>query len=245
MGDFQGRTIIVTGGTGGIGGAVTRAFLLAGAAVTAIYGGNNDKARKFSETAPNAANLNTVQLDVADDAGVENFFKEFAQKHGKLDVLVNCAGVRKDAVAGMMKAEDWRRVIDVNLTGTFNMSKQAVLLMMRKRYGRIISITSPAGKFGFAGQGNYSASKAGQTAFSLSLAKETAGRNITVNCVSPGFVETDFIADLPEKMREAYRNSVPMKRFGAPEEIAPAVIFLASEQASYITGAVLEVSGGL
>lgn len=245
MDDFTGQRVIVTGGTGGIGGAVSKAFLKAGANVIAVYAEDDEKAEKFKKEAEAGDRLETVKLDVSDYAAVERFFKDFEKRFEKLDVLVNCAGIRRDSIVGMMKAENWKRVIDVNLTGTFNTSKHAVLIMMKKRYGRIINITSPVGKFGLEGQANYSASKAGQVAFTLSLAKEVAKRNITVNCVSPGFIETKFISDLPENIREAYKNRIPLKRFGKPEEVAPAVLFLSTPAASYITGSVLEVTGGL
>lgn len=246
MGDFSGRKVIVTGGTRGIGAAITEAFLAQGADVTALYGGNDKAAEAFKEKNKSAeGDLETVKLNVSDYENAEKFFGEFIEKHEKLDVLVNSAGIRKDAVVGMMKKEEWDEVINVNLTGTFIMSKLAVMAMMRKKYGRIINITSPSGKIGIEGQANYAASKAGQVAFTKSLAKETASRKITVNCVSPGFIETDLISDIPEEMREAYKKSVPLKRFGQPEEVAPAVLFLSSENASYITGTVLEVTGGL
>jgi 3-oxoacyl-[acyl-carrier protein] reductase len=145
----------------------------------------------------------------------------------------------------MMKAEDWNRVINTNLTGTFNLCKLAVQSMMRQRYGRIITLTSPVGKFGFAGQANYAASKAGQVAFTRSLSKEVASRKITVNCVSPGFIDTDFIGDLPEEQKKFYKDQIPLKRFGTPEDVTYPVLFLASKESSYITGSVLEVTGGL
>ena len=145
----------------------------------------------------------------------------------------------------MMKEADWKDVIDTNLSCTFNMCKLGVKSILRKRYGRIITITSPVGKMGFPGQGNYAASKAGQVALTRSLAKEVASRGITVNCVSPGFIDTDFISDLPDAQKDSYLAMVPMKRFGRPEEIAHAVLFLASRESAYITGEVLEVNGGL
>jgi 3-oxoacyl-[acyl-carrier protein] reductase len=145
----------------------------------------------------------------------------------------------------MMREDDWRKVIDTNLTGTFNMCKLAVQNLMRKRYGRIIVITSPIGRIGFAGQSNYAASKAGQVALVQSLSKEVASRKITVNCVSPGFIDTDFIGDLPEEQKKAYLGMVPLKRFGMPEEVAHPVLFLASAESAYITGSTLEVTGGL
>jgi 3-oxoacyl-[acyl-carrier protein] reductase len=172
-------------------------------------------------------------------------FENIEQQFDTIDILINNAGIRRDAVTAMMPSEDWRRVIDVNLTGTFNMSKQAVLLMMKQKYGRIIHITSPMAHMGFAGQANYAASKAGQIGMMRSLAKETAKRKITVNCISPGFIDTELLEDLAEEQVGQYKKMVPMKRFGKPQEVAEAVLFLASPQASYISGAVLEVTGGL
>lgn len=243
MEDFNQNVAIVTGGTRGIGRAISERFLKEGAEVVAIYTSNDEAAFKFKEEHPEKLSL--VKLDVSDYESVEKFYKLFENERERLDVLVNCAGIRRDGVVGLMKHEDWKRVIDVNLTGTFNMSKFAVRVMMKRKYGRIINITSPSGRIGLEGQANYAASKAGQVAFSKSLAREVAKRGITVNSVSPGFIETDLIADLTDGQKEAYRKMVPLKRFGTPEEVAGGVIFLAGNKASYITGTVLEISGGL
>ena len=141
----------------------------------------------------------------------ETFFKEVESKHGALQIVVVSSGIRADSIVGMMKTEDWRNVIDTNLTGTFNICKLSVQAMMRQKYGRIITLTSPIGKFGFAGQANYAASKAGQVALVKSLSKEVASRKITVNCVSPGFIDTDFISDLPDEQKNAYKKQIPLK----------------------------------
>ena len=180
-----------------------------------------------------------------DYEAVEKFYKEVGTKYENFQILVISSGIRSDSIVGMMKTEDWNRVIDTNLTGTFNLSKLAVQSMMRQRYGRIITLTSPIGKDGFAGQANYAASTAGQVAFTRSLSKEVASRKITVNCVSPGFIDTDFISNLPEDQKKAYKNQIPLKRFGTPEDVTYPVLFLASKEAAYITGSVLEVTGGL
>ena len=176
---------------------------------------------------------------------MEKFYRDIEAKYENFQILVVSSGIRSDSIVGMMKAKDWNRVIDTNLTGTFNLCKLAVQAMMRQRYGRIITLTSPIGKFGFAGQANYAASKAGQVAFTRSLSKEVASRKITVNCVSPGFIDTDFIGDLPEEQRKAYKDQIPLKRFGTPEDVTYPVLFLASKESSYITGSVLEITGGL
>lgn len=245
--DFQNQTAIITGGTRGIGRAISEAFLAADARVIATYVSNEEAALEFRRA--NSAHAERVDLrkcDVSDYEQVESLYKALDQTYKDgIDILVNNSGVRKDSVLAMMKPQDWHDVVNVNLSGTFNMCKFGVLTMMRKRYGRIINITSPCGDFGFAGQANYAASKAGQVGLTRSLSKEVATRGITVNCVSPGFIGTDLIKDLPDNLRKQYLDQVPLKRFGNPEEVAACVLFLASEDAVYVTGSVLEVTGGL
>jgi 3-oxoacyl-[acyl-carrier protein] reductase len=243
--DFSGQTVVVTGGTRGIGAAVSRAFYEAGACVLAVYAGNHERARAFAAEFGDSERMQVHCVDVSDYAAVEEFFRTVIAACDSLEVLVNNAGIRRDSVLGMLPQEDWQAVMDTNLGGTYAMSKFAVQAMMGNRYGRIISMTSPSGRMGFAGQANYAASKAGQVALTKSLAKEVAKRKITVNCVSPGFVDTEFIGALPEEQLKAYKGMVPLKRFADPAEIANAVLFLASEEAAYVTGTVLEVSGGL
>jgi 3-oxoacyl-[acyl-carrier protein] reductase len=244
QGKFSGWNVIVTGGTRGIGAAVTTQFLQNGAGVTAVYGGNTQAAADFAAKFTGLP-LRTVQLDVSDYNAVENFFQQYDTEFPSLSVLVNCAGIRRDCVVGMMTPEEWNQVIAVNLTGTFNMSKFAVMKMMQNRFGRIINITSPSGKIGFLGQANYAASKAGQVGFTRSLSKEVARRGITVNCVSPGFIDTELIADLTPEQKKEYAAIVPMKRFGTADEVASAVLYLASKEAAYVNGSVLEVTGGI
>lgn len=244
--DFKGQTAIVTGGTRGIGRAISEAFLKAGAKVIATYRNNEEEAKKFEETnAAHAECLFIHKFDVTHYDEVETFFKEVENKHGAPQIVVLSSGIRADSIVGMMKSEDWNNVINTNLTGTFNICKLSVQCMMRQKYGRIITLTSPIGKFGFAGQANYAASKAGQVALVKSLSKEVASRKITVNCVSPGFIDTDFISDLSDEQRDAYKKQVPLKRFGSAQDVATPVLFLASKESSYITGSVLEVTGGL
>jgi 3-oxoacyl-[acyl-carrier protein] reductase len=244
--DFAGQTAIVTGGTRGIGAAITGAFLDAGAAVVATYAGNEVAAQAFAAAhSAVAERLQLRRFDVGDYAAVEEFYRWFDARFPSLEVLVNNAGIRRDGVVGMLAPDDWDAVLRTNLTGSFAMSKFAVMRMMQNRYGRIIHITSPSGREGFEGQANYAASKAGQVALMRSLSKEVAKRKITVNCVSPGFIETDFIGALPPEQLKAYRESIPLKRFGTPVEVAHCVLFLAARETSYVNGAVLEVTGGL
>ncbi|NOY76056.1 MAG: SDR family oxidoreductase [Kiritimatiellaeota bacterium] len=242
--EYSDYNVIVTGGTRGIGKAVTEAFLEAGASVTAVYAANDAAAADLREALAGRP-LTTVKLDISNYADVESFFEDFDKKHESLEVLVNNAGIRRDGVVGMMPEADWSAVIDTNLSGTFNMSKFALMKMLQHKYGRIITITSPSGRMGFAGQANYAASKAGQVALMKSLSKEAARRSITANCVSPGFIDTELIADLPPEMRKEYSNQVPLKRFGTTVEVASSVLFLAARESSYITGSVLEVTGGI
>ena len=241
MADFEGQRVVVTGGTRGIGRAISVAFLEAGAEVHAMYAGNDEAAERFVEE-QGASRLFVAKVDVSDYGAVERFFGALPSPP---QVVVNNAGIRRDQIVGMLPVEDWRRVLEVNLDGTFYVSKLAVMAMSRQRYGRIVNIVSPSAHLGFPGQASYAASKAGQIAMARSLAKEVAKRKITVNCVSPGFVDTELLADLPEEQKKAYVDMVPMKRFGTGEEVASAVLYLASKEASYISGATLEVTGGL
>jgi 3-oxoacyl-[acyl-carrier protein] reductase len=244
MYDFKGQTAIVTGGTRGIGKSIVESFLRAGARV--IIASNEDVTEQFKQdNSEFAENVDTQIIDVSKYKEVEKFFEYVDKKYEGFEILVNNAGIRKDAVLAMMKESEWHDVLNVNLSGIFYMCKFAVMSLMRKRYGRIISITSPSGKYGFEGQANFAASKAGLVALTKSLSKEVARRGITVNCVSPGFIATELIQDLPDELRNSYVAQVPLKRFGKTEEVAACVLFLASKEASYVNGSVLEVTGGL
>ena len=236
----------MTGGTRGIGRGISEALLKAGVKVIATYRSNDKAAKEFEKSNEEYSDfLDLRSFDVTKYDQVEGFYRYVEQTYGEFQILVHGSGIRIDSIVGMMHESDWRKVIDTNLTGTFNMCKLAVQNMMRKKYGRIIILTSPIGKFGFLGQSNYAASKAGQVAFMKSLSKEVASRKITVNCVSPGFIDTDFIGDLSKEQKQAYLDMVPLRRFGSPEDVAHPVLFLVSTEAAYITGSTLEVTGGL
>lgn len=244
--NFKDQTVIVTGGTRGIGRGISEAFLLNGATVIATYAGNEVAAQLMKEhNLSYGDKLITKKCDVRDENAVVDFFKFVEENFSKIEVLVNNSGIRRDQVTAMMTLAEWNDVISTNLTGTFLMSKHAVLQFMKNRYGRIVNMSSIGGSLGLPGQANYAASKAGQIAISKSLSKEVAKRGITVNNICPGFIDTELLADLPEEQRKNYMKDVPMKRFGSVAEVASAVLFLASREASYITGASLEISGGL
>lgn len=246
MFDFTNQHVVVTGGTRGIGAGISTAFLKAGATVVATYSGNDQAAQAFKESLSLYGDkLILKKFNVQSTAEVEAFFKDYEANFPSLEVLVNNAGIRRDQIIASMNESDWDSVIDTNLKGTYNMTRFAVLTMMKNRYGRIVNMSSVGGKLGLPGQANYAASKAGQIAMSLSVGKEVAKRNITVNNVCPGFIDTELLADLPEEQVKEYKSQVPMKRFGKVEEVAHAVLFFAGREASYITGASLDIAGGL
>ena len=243
---LENKVALVTGGSRGIGRAVALELASRGAAVVVNYNKSPDAAdeviRKIEETGGKAA---AFQADVSDTKQAEALVKFSVEKFGDLGILVNNAGITKDTLIMMMSEADWDAVIDTNLKSTFNCSKAAVKHMMRKRYGRIINIASVAGQMGNPGQTNYSASKGGQIAFTKSLAREVAARNITVNAVAPGFVDTEILNAMPPETLQAALKLVPLSRLAKPEEIGYAVAFLASDQAAFITGQVLGVDGGM
>jgi len=193
----------------------------------------------------NGGKAKAFRLDVGDPAAVTTFFQDEIKEKVELAVLVNNAGITKDGLVVRMKDEDWDAVLNVNLRGAFACTREAAKLMTRQRHGRIINITSISGQMGNAGQLNYSAAKAGMIGLTKASAKELGVRNITVNAIAPGFIETDMTAALPEEAQKAYLGAIPLKRFGAVDDIAAAVAFLASDRAGYITGQVLAVNGGL
>ncbi|MFJ4846183.1 MULTISPECIES: 3-oxoacyl-[acyl-carrier-protein] reductase [unclassified Streptomyces] len=228
------RSVLVTGGNRGIGLAIARAFADAGDQVAITY-----------RSGEPPAGFLAVRCDITDPEQVEQAYKEIEEKHGPVQVLVANAGVTRDQLLLRMSEEDFTSVIDTNLTGTFRMVKRASKAMLRARKGRVVLISSVVGLTGQAGQANYAASKAGLVGFARSLARELGSRNITVNVVAPGFVDTDMTRVLTEEQRKGIVGQVPLGRYAEPEEIAASVRFLASDEAAYITGAVIPVDGGL
>ena len=243
---FEDQVAIVTGGSRGIGKAIAKALAQGGARVVIVSRGLEQaqaSAEEIEQTYGQTALA--LPLDVADFDQAQKLAKNVKKELGRIDILVNNAGITRDNIIMRLKEEDWDQVIDINLKGAFNCSKAVIRTMMRQRYGRIINISSVSGQAGQVGQTNYAASKAGMIGLTKALAREVASRNITVNAVAPGFVPTALTEDLPEELTEHILSITPMGRMGTPDEIAYAVTFLASKKASYITGQVLSVDGGM
>lgn len=239
-------TALVTGASRGIGRAIALALARDGFQIALTYASRAAEAEKVLESISAAGGYaRAFALNVADSHAVEDLFASELKDKVNLRVLVNNAGITRDGLLLRMKDEAFDEVLDVNLRGAFVCSREAAKIMSRKRYGRIINITSVVGQMGNVGQANYSAAKAGLIGLTKSCARELASRSITVNAVAPGFVETEMTASLDEKTREAYVQAIPLKRLGKPEDIAEAVAFLASSGASWITGQVLAVNGGM
>jgi len=235
----------VTGGTGGIGSEICRSLATEGYMVVAGYH-NPDKAKKWLETQKSEGfdNIDIAGIDLVDFDACIKGVKEIEEKHGPVSVLVNCAGITRDGTLKKMTSDQWHEVIDTNLNSVFNTCRSVIESMLEKGYGRIINISSINGRKGQFGQANYAAAKAGMHGLTMSLAQETATKGITVNTVSPGYIATDMIMNIPEKVREAIRETIPVKRYGTPEEIGRLVTFLADEQSGFITGANVDINGG-
>jgi 3-oxoacyl-[acyl-carrier protein] reductase len=242
MFDLTGKTALVTGATGGLGAAIASALHRQGASV-ALSGTRATVLEELAGSLGSRAVVLPCNLGVKEE--VEALVPAAEAALGKLDILVNNAGVTKDNLFLRMKDEEWDGVIAVNLTAGFRLARAALKGMMRRRFGRIVGITSVVGVTGNPGQGNYAASKAGMIGMSKSLAAEVASRNITVNCVAPGFIETAMTDVLNEKQRESILRAVPVGRLGTPQEIASSVVYLASDEAAYVTGQTLHVNGGM
>lgn len=242
MFDLTGKKALVTGASGGIGGAIGKALAARGAEIV-LSGTKLEILNKLASE----LGTKTVVLpcDLGDPVATEALFGQAEEKMGPIDILVNNAGLTRDTLAMRMKDEDWQRVLDVNLTAVFRLSRAAVKSMMKRRYGRIIGITSIVGHTGNAGQANYCAAKAGMMGMTKAMAQEVAARGITINCVAPGFIATAMTAGLAEAHTEKLVSAIPMGRVGQSEDVAAAVVFLASGEASYITGQTLHVNGGM
>ena len=243
---LTGKTAIVTGGSRGIGRAAALTLAEAGADVAVIYAGNTAAAEETVRLIEEKGRKGlAIQCDVADEAAVTAMVKDVKKELGRIDILVNNAGITRDGLLMIMKEADWQAVLDTNLTGAFHCTKAVTRLMMKQRSGSIINITSVVGETGNAGQANYAAAKAGLIGFTKSVAKELASRNIRCNAIAPGCIETDMTAVLGEDTVDAMIKTIPMGRVAQPEEVAKAVLFLASDDASYITGQTLNVDGGM
>jgi len=243
---FKDKNVFVTGGTRGIGRAIVMRFAAKGANVAFSYRSSTEEAESLvAELKSQGVTARAFQADAADFSAAEAAVGEIVSEWGSMDIIVNNAGVTRDNLMLRMSEDDFDFVVGTNLKSVFNYSKAAYRQMMRQRYGRIVNLSSVVGVMGNAGQTNYAASKAGIIGFSKSLAKELGARGVTVNVVAPGYVETDMTSSLSDAAREAMLGSVPVKRAATPDDIASAVLFLASDEASYITGHVLHVDGGL
>ncbi|MGF1550889.1 MAG: 3-oxoacyl-[acyl-carrier-protein] reductase [Paracoccaceae bacterium] len=242
MFDLTGRVALVTGASGGIGSAIAKALHAQGATV-ALSGTREGPLAALVEELGGRAHA--VPCDLADREAVDGLVKRAEEAAGPLDILVNNAGITRDQLFLRLSEEDWARVMEVNLTAAYRLSKQAIRGMMKRRHGRIVQITSIVGHTGNPGQGNYAAAKAGLAAMSKSLAAEVAPRGVTVNCVAPGFIETAMTDKLDEKSRERLLDAIPAGRMGAGEDVAGAVVYLASGAGSYVTGQTIHVNGGM
>tara|TARA_X000000950_G_scaffold80354_1_gene101056 strand:+ start:3886 stop:4623 length:738 start_codon:yes stop_codon:yes gene_type:complete len=242
MNDLKKKNIIVTGATGGIGNSIIKKLNEYGANILA----SGTKSEKLEDLKRSFSNLKILKFDITQSEKIENFIDEAtSQLGGNLDCIVNNAGITKDNLAIRMSLDEWRNVIDINLTSTFLMCKFAIKKMLKNKRGKIINITSVVGHSGNLGQVNYTASKAGIVAMSKSLAIEYAKKNININCISPGFIKTAMTDKIDEKFKEVIISKIPSARLGEPEDIANAVLFLGSDQSDYINGETLHVNGGM
>ena len=241
MKDLKNKNIIITGATGGIGNSIIHRLNDYGANILA----SGTKDEKLKELKLKFENIKILKFDISQSNKIEEFIENASRELGGIDCIVNNAGITQDNLAIRMSLEEWQKVIDINLTSTFLMSKYAIKKMLKNKYGKIVNITSVVGHTGNLGQANYTASKAGIIAMSKSLAIEYAKKNININCISPGFIKTAMTDKLDDKFKEAIISKIPSSRLGEPDDIANAVLFLCSSQSSYINGETLHVNGGM
>ena len=239
--NLKDKKILITGATGGIGGAIVKKFISLNAKVCCT-GTNIKKLENLKKDHPTSL---IKQFDISNHSNIEKFIDETENDLGGIDVLINNAGINKDTLSLRMSEQEWKKVIDINLTSTFLLSKYAIKKMLKNKFGRVINISSIVGHTGNLGQSNYSASKAGIVGMSKSLSIEYAKKNITINCVSPGFIVSDMTNNIPEKIRSMLIAKIPMGRLGSGEDVSNCVAFLSSEEASYVTGETIHVNGGM
>ena len=240
--NLENKKIIITGATGGIGNSIVKMLSDSGAKILAT----GTRLEKLQELKSKFKNTDILKFDISKGEEIEEFIENATKKlGGGLDCLINNAGITQDNLAIRMNIDEWKKVIDINLTSTFLLSKFAVKKMLKNKYGKIINITSVVGHTGNLGQANYTASKAGIVAMSKSLAIEYAKKNININCISPGFIKTEMTDKIDEKFKEAIISKIPSSRLGEPEDVANAVLFLASDQSNYINGETIHVNGGM
>jgi len=245
MSRFEGRIALVTGASRGIGEAIAHRLAAEGAIVLAAARSTSLLNRVVADITKSGGRARVLELDVSDPSSIEAAMKSALEEFGQIDVLVNNAGIAEDNLILRMSREAWDRVLMTNLTGAFLLIQAVVKSMVRRRYGRIVNVTSVVGLMGNAGQANYAAAKAGLVGLTRSVARELGSRNVTCNAVAPGFIATAMTDRMTEQAREALSGQIPLQRLGTPDDVAGAVAFLASEDAAYVTGAVLNVSGGL
>ena len=239
--NFKNKNVLITGASGGIGGELVKKFVSLEANVL----GNGTKAEKLDQIKKKYPNIKVKRFDISEHSRIEEFIDNVSLELGGLDILINNAGTNADNLSLRMKEEEWKKVVDVNLTSTFLLSKYAIKKMLKNKFGRVVNITSVVGHTGNLGQSNYAASKAGIIGMSKSLAIEYAKKNITVNCVSPGFIVSDMTMNIAEKVKLYLTSRIPMGKLGTGEDVSNCVAFLSSEQASYVTGETIHVNGGM
>jgi|TARA_Y100000590_G_scaffold25787_3_gene29143 3-oxoacyl-[acyl-carrier protein] reductase len=243
---LNGKVALITGGSRGIGKSVSIELAKAGAIVIINYANSESSAKEVLNIVEESGGTGEIlQFNVSDTIVVEEKIKYILEKYEKIDILVNNAGITRDSLFMRMKEQQWDEVFEVNTKGVFNCTKNVVRSMVKNQYGKIINITSVVGEMGNPGQANYSSTKSAIMGFTKSLAKELGSKNINVNAISPGFIETDITDVLPDSVKEKYKEIIPLSRFGIPEDVAKAVLFLASDDSSYITGEILKINGGL